>query len=122
MIKVFGLRNCDTCRNALKWLENLGFMHEFYDIRDKDIVADAIVQWTSAVGWSSLLNTRSTSWRGLPDEKKVIANEQGAMKLMLETPTLIKRPVFEAGNQVIVGFKDVQRTALEQQRGRLRCR
>ena len=119
MIKVFGLRNCDTCRNALKWLENLGVMHEFYDIRDKDLDADAVSRWTSVVGWHSLLNTRSTTWRGLPDEKKAIANEQAAMELMRENPTLIKRPVFEAGNKVIVGFKDVQKAALEQQRFRL---
>ena len=116
MIKVFGLKNCDTCRNALKWLNNSGFIHEFYDIRDNKIEADAVNRWILAVGLDSLLNTRSTTWRGLPDEKKAIINERAAMELMLEYPTLIKRPVFEAGDEVIVGFKDIQKEALEAQR------
>jgi len=116
MIKVFGLKNCDTCRNALKWLNNSGFIHEFHDIRDNKIDADAVNRWILAVGLDSLLNTRSTTWRGLPDEKKAITNEQAAMELMLENPTLIKRPVFEVGDEVIVGFKDIQKEALEAQR------
>ena len=116
MIKVFGLKNCDTCRNALKWLKDSGFIHEFYDIRDNSIDADAVSRWIFAVGWDALLNTRSTTWRGLPDEKKANVDEDAAMKLMLENPTLIKRPVFEAGDQVIVGFKDFQKAALEKRR------
>lgn len=116
MIKVFGLKNCDTCRNALKWLKDSGFIHEFYDIRDNSIVADAVSRWIFAVGWDALLNRRSTTWRGLHDEKKAIFNEQAAMELMLENPTLIKRPVFESGDQVVVGFKDAQKTVLEKQR------
>ena len=116
MIKVFGLKNCDTCSKALKWLNNFGFIHEFHDIRDNKIDADVVKRWILAVGFDSLLNTRSTTWRGLPDEKKAITNEHAAMELMLENPTLIKRPVFEAGDEVIVGFKDIQKEALEAQR------
>ena len=116
MIKVFGLKNCDACRKALKWMNNSDLVHEFHDIRDKKIDADAVSRWTFAVGWDSLLNTRSSAWRSLPAEKKTNVDEKAAMKLMLENPTLIKRPVFEAGDQVIVGFKDVQKAALEKQK------
>ena len=116
MIKVFGLKNCDTCRNALKWLKDSGFIHEFHDIRDNSIDADTVSRWISAVGWNALLNTRSTTWRGLPDEKKAIFIEQDAMELMLENRTLIKRPVFESGQQILVGFKDAQKAVLEKQR------
>lgn len=113
MIKVFGLKNCDTCRNAVKWLNNSGFMHEFHDVRDDGVGPEAVGRWTRAVGWDSLLNQRSATWRGLPDEKKAGLNEDSAMDLMLENPTLIKRPVFEAGDDVIVGFKDEQKAALQ---------
>jgi len=116
MIKVFGLKNCDTCRNALKWLKDSRFIHEFHDIRDNSIDADTVSRWIFAVGWDALLNTRSATWRGLPDEKRAIFNEQAAMELMLESPTLIKRPVFESGDQVVVGFKDAQKAVLEKQR------
>ena len=116
MIKVFGLKNCDSCRNALKWLKDFGFIHEFHDIRDSSIDTDAVSRWISAVGWDALLNTRSTTWRDLPDEKKAIFNEQAAMELMLENRTLIKRPVFESGHQIVVGFKDAQKAVLEKRR------
>ena len=75
MIKVFGLKNCDTCRNVLKWLNNSGFIHEFHDIRDNKIDADAVNRWILAVGLDSLLNTRSTTWRGLPDEKNAVTHD-----------------------------------------------
>ncbi len=113
MIKVFGLKNCDTCRNAMKWLNNSGLMHEFHDVRDDGIDEEAVGRWTRKVGWEMLLNRRSTTWRNLPDDVIANVNESGAMALMLEHPTLIKRPVFEAGDDVIVGFKDEQKAALE---------
>ena len=116
MIKVFGLKNCDSCRNALKWLKDSDLIHEFHDVRGNEVDADAISRWVFAVGWKFLLNTRSTTWRGLPNEKKTNVSEEAAMKLMLENPTLIKRPVFEAGDQVIVGFIVSQKAALEKQR------
>ena len=116
MIKVFGLKNCDACRNALNWLQNSSLIYEFHDIRDQKVDADVVGRWIFEVGWSPLLNTRSTTWRGLPDEKKANISEETAMKLMLENPTLIKRPVFEAGDQVIVGFKESQKAALKKQR------
>ena len=116
MIKVFGLKNCVTCGNALKWLKETGFIHEFPDICVYSIDADAVSRWISAVGWDALLNMRSTTWRSLPDEKKAIFIEQDAMELMLENRTLIKRPVFESGHQIVVGFKDAQKAVLEKQR------
>ena len=116
MIKVFGLKNCDTCRNAMKWLNNSGLMHEFHDVRDEGVDPEAVGRWARAVGWDSLLNQRSTTWRGLDDEKKAGLNEGSAMELMLENPTLIKRPVFEAGDDVIVGFKEEQKAALQAKR------
>jgi len=113
MIKVFGLKNCDTCCNAMKWLNNSGLMHEFHDVRDDGINAEDVSRWTKAVGWETLLNRRGTTWRNLSEDAKADVNESGAMELMLDYPALIKRPVFEAGDDVIVGFKDDQKAALK---------
>ena len=116
MIKVFGLKNCDSCRNAQQWLKNINLTHEFHDIRDEGVDPKALSRWNLAVGWNSLLNTRSATWRGLADKKKANVTEEAAMRLMLENPTLIKRPIFEFEDDVIVGFKDAQPAILEKQR------
>ncbi|NQV83822.1 MAG: arsenate reductase [Rhodospirillales bacterium] len=112
MIIVYGLKNCDTCRKALKWLEVEDKEHEFYDLRKDGVDAATVKRWTKAVGWDVLLNKRGTTWRGLDDALKDETNESNAAALMVQHPALIKRPVFEAGGRVIVGFKDEQRLEL----------
>ena len=93
MIKVNGLKSCDTCKKALKWLE--------------------VERWGTAVGWDRLVNKASTTWRGLSDAEKEAATGSGAAQLLVDNPTLIKRPVFEMGDAVIVGFKADQQAALK---------
>ena len=61
--------------------------------------------WIKAVGWETLLNRRGMMWRKVPDDVKASIDEQSAIRLMLETPSIIKRPVLEAKGKVIVGFK-----------------
>ncbi len=112
MITVYGLKNCDTCRKALKWLESQDMDHQFHDFRKDGVDAAAIQRWADAVGWDVLLNKRGTTWRGLPDDPKESTTAANAAALMAEHPALIKRPVFEAGGQIIVGFKDQQREQL----------
>ncbi|MBC8338618.1 MAG: ArsC family reductase [Rhodospirillales bacterium] len=112
MITVYGLKNCDTCRNALKWLEAEGLAHQFHDLRKDGVDEVTIQRWSDAVGWEMLLNKRGTTWRGLEDAVKEGANEANAASLMAEHPALIKRPVFVTGEDVIVGFKDEQKNRL----------
>ena len=112
MISIYGLKNCDTCRKALKWLQAEGIEHEFKDVR-ADGLTDAQVQgWIDAVGWETLLNRWGTTWRKLSDAEKHGVDAAKAKALMMEQAALIKRPVFEAGSTVIVGFKDVEVEAL----------
>lgn len=112
MISVYGLKNCDTCRKALKWLAAEGFEHHFNDVR-ADGLDDAKVQsWLDAVGWEALLNRRGTTWRKLPDSDKDGIDAGKAKTLMLAHPALIKRPVFETGNGVVIGFKASEMDAL----------
>jgi arsenate reductase (glutaredoxin) len=109
MITIYGLKNCDTCRKARKWLDAEGLEHHFKDVRADAPGADAIAGWISAVGWEILLNRRGTTWRGLSDADKHAIDADKAKSLMSEYPALIKRPVFEVNGKVLVGFKeDVQ--------------
>ncbi len=112
MITVYGLKNCDTCLKALKWLEAEGVAHRFHDLRKDGLDTPRLKRWIAAAGWETLLNRRGTTWRGLDDNAKDGVNEAKAAALMAAHPALIKRPVFEGGARVIVGFKDEQRREL----------
>ena len=112
MIVVHGLKNCDTCRKAMKWLAAEGLEARLHDVRADGLDATMLGRWVGALGWEKLLNRRGTTWRKLPDADTANVDEAKAKALMLEHPALIKRPVFEKGDQVILGFKDEQKAAL----------
>ncbi len=108
-LNLYGLKNCDTCRKALKALESAGCDAAFHDVRADGVAKAQITKWAKAAGWETLLNTRSTTWRGLSDKDKANVSEARAIALMMEHPALIKRPVIEADGAVYVGWsKDVQ--------------
>ena len=112
MIRIYGLKNCDTCRDALKWLVAEGLCHQFVDVRKDGVDASEITAWVATLGWKTLLNRRGSTWRGLSDVDKENVDEAKAIKLMLEHPALIKRPVFHANGAYLVGFKDHQKASL----------
>lgn len=118
MLSVYGLKNCDTCRKALKWLEAEGIAYTFRDVKVDGVSATEIRRFATAVGWEALLNKASTTWRGLPDSDKEGLTEAKAVKLMAAHPALIKRPVFEKGDTVLSGFRDAQKAALKQAFGK----
>jgi len=113
MITVYGLKNCDTCRNALKWLKAGAMEHTFHDVRADGVKSADLSKWVKAVGWETLLNRRGTTWRQLAEEDKEDVDQLKAEALMLEYPALIKRPVFVDGDRVVVGFKEPEKVALK---------
>lgn len=112
MITVIGIKSCDTCRKALAWLTAQNVKHTFHDLRADGLEAGRLSGWVEACGWEVVLNRRSTSWRGLTEAEKSNLTADKAQALMIANPTLIKRPVFENGTAVYVGFTDAVRTAL----------
>ena len=103
-VKVFGIKNCDACRNALKWLRESDIPHRFHDIRDNAPDAGLVKLWCNSAFSERLLNRRSTTWRALNGRQRAAALANPAAALM-EHPTLLKRPVFMRGRQVLaVGF------------------
>jgi arsenate reductase len=103
-MKVFGIRDCDTVKKARKWLDENGIDYQFHDFKKDGLSADTLVQWEAAVGWESLVNRRGTTWRKLPEQVRDNIVSQTAHDLMLENPSLIKRPVVESGSDITVGF------------------
>ena len=111
---VYGLKNCDTCRKARKWLDAEGIAHDFVDVRADGIDEPEIGRWAAAVGWESLINRRGTTWRGLSEADRAAAQGgEGATGLVAAHPALIKRPVFESGARVLIGFTDAVKAELK---------
>jgi arsenate reductase len=113
MLTVYGLKNCDTTRKSLKWLERREAAHRFLDVRADGVDLEKVTEWALEVGWEALLNRGSTTWRGLDEVIRQNVTEDIALQLMVENPTLIKRPVIETGAGVLVGFKPEQQRTLE---------
>jgi len=112
MTTVFGLKNCDTCKKAVKALQAAEQSFEFVDIRQEADLAVKLPIWLSAVEAKALVNTRSTTWRGLDEVQRARAETDPA-GLLAEHPTLIKRPVIESGDQVSVGWTPAVQNALQ---------
>tara|TARA_X000000950_G_scaffold281558_1_gene378475 strand:- start:21944 stop:22528 length:585 start_codon:yes stop_codon:yes gene_type:complete len=103
-LTLYGLKNCDTCKKALKALEAAGKEVRFVDIRAEADLSEKVPYWLSAVGAKPLVNNRSTTWRGLSDAEKAKAETDEVSALLISNATLIKRPVIEAGDKVYVGW------------------
>jgi len=104
MLKIYGLKNCDTCRTARKWLASQNVEHEFFDVREISLDAATISHWVAQVGLDTLLNKRGTTWRKLDGGDKETLDEDKAVQLMAAHPALIKRPVFSRDGTILVGF------------------
>lgn len=104
MTTIYGIRNCDTMKKAFAWLDGHGVPYDFHDYKTAGIDAARLKDWSKQVGWEVLLNTHGTTWRKLSPTQQAHLDENKALKLMAEHPSLIKRPVLENGNSLLVGF------------------
>jgi arsenate reductase (glutaredoxin) len=104
-ITIYGIKNCDTMKKARAWLDDHGVTYHFHDYKALGAPKDKLKHWSDRLGWESLLNRAGTTFRKLPDAEKAGINEKKALALMLEQPSMIKRPVLEMGSKVLVGFK-----------------
>jgi Spx/MgsR family transcriptional regulator len=102
---MYGITTCDTIRKARVWLESHGVPYRFHDYRAEGIEPERLTGWVGKVGWEKLLNKGSMTFRELPEADKAGLDENKAKTLMLARPTMIKRPVLEVGDRVLVGFK-----------------
>src|SRR5476651_2862123 len=104
MATIYGIKNCDTMKKARTWLETHKVKADFHDYKASGIDKPTLEGWAKKVGWEVLLNRAGTTFRKLPDADKAGLTEKKAMALMLAQPSMIKRPVLEAGSRLLVGF------------------
>jgi len=105
MNTVYGIRNCDTMKKACAWLEGHDVPYAFHDYQRQGIDRAHLRRWIAAVGWERLLNRSGTTFRKLAPAQREVLDEDAAIALMIEHPSLIKRPVLELGARVLVGFR-----------------
>jgi arsenate reductase len=101
---IWGIKNCDTMKKAFAWLSAHAVDYAFIDYKKAGVAEAHLSDWNQRAGWEKLLNTRGLMWRKLSDEERSAVDEQKALNLMAQYPSLIKRPVLDTGQQLIVGF------------------
>ncbi|WP_281915015.1 ArsC family reductase [Caldimonas thermodepolymerans] len=107
MIKLYGIPNCDTVKKARRWLDEHGVAYAFHDFKKQGVPEDRLDAWMAARGWEKLVNRQGTTWRKLdPAVQAGATGPDSAKALMLAQPSVIKRPVVEAGPEVLVGFDE----------------
>ena len=106
MLIVYGIKSCDTCRKARKFLTEHNIEHQFHDLREDGIDIQMLERWTQRMGWEKLLNKHSLTWRKIPEVDRNDMTRDGALAAMIDNPTLIKRPVIETKKFIAVGFSE----------------
>jgi arsenate reductase len=104
MYTLYGIKNCDTVKKARQWLDQNGIAYQFHDFRTDGLTSVQLNNFATRVDWNTLLNRSSTSWRQLSAQQQSDLTSEKAIALMVNTPTLIKRPVLDTGDKLIIGF------------------
>jgi arsenate reductase len=104
-VAIYGIKNCDTMKKARGWLGAHDVPHVFRDYKTEGVAKSDLEKWTKAVGWEVLLNRAGTTFRKLPEKERENITGKKAIALMLEQPSMIKRPVLDVGGKLTIGFK-----------------
>jgi len=112
MLILYGISNCDTVRKARRWLESQDIEYRYHDFRRDGLTREMLADWLTQVDSKELINTRGSTWRKLSDAKKAVGNDTAAIALMLEYPTIIKRPLLNLNGHYHTGFKDSEYASL----------
>ena len=112
-LTMFGIPNCDTVKKARSWLDERGVAYAFHDYKKQGADLARVMGWVERAGLDKVLNRAGTTFRKLSDEEKAsAATPEGAAALMVEQPSLIKRPIVEHAGGLLVGFKPEEWTAV----------
>lgn len=113
VIRIYGIRQCDTCRKAWKWLDEQGLEYAFHDVRRDGIDRLTVDAWADVVGTEALVNRRGQTWRRLDPSERESLDDDALRALLIREPTLIKRPlVVTPGGEIHVGWTETVRETL----------
>ncbi len=106
MLTIYGIKSCDTCKKARKYLVEHDIDHRFHDLRENGLDIQMLERWAERMGYEKLLNKQSLTWRKMPEVDRADMTRSKALAAMIDRPTLIKRPILEADNFIAVGFSE----------------
>ena len=106
MLTIYGIKSCDTCRRAKKFLADRNIEFRFHDLRDDGLDIQMLERWSARIEWERLLNRKSLTWRNIPEAARTDITKDRAFATMLDQPTLVKRPVLEHPSFFAVGFSE----------------
>lgn len=113
MITVYGIKNCNTVKKALQWLNDNNLSHELYDYKKHGAHQPILTKAIAMYGWANVINRKGTTWRQLSDDIKNGITEEKAFNLAIEKPSVIKRPLIAKGDDILLGFdEDTYKTKL----------
>lgn len=108
-ISLYGIPNCDTVKKARTWLAEQDHDFTFHDFKKQGLERATAAEWLTQIDWQTLVNRKGTTWRNLSDERKAaVTDNASALDLILETPSVVKRPVLDRGGKFSVGFSAAQ--------------
>lgn len=103
-MKLYGIPNCDTIKKARAWLDEHAIAYEFHDYKKQGIDATTLKRWCREFGHEQLVNQRGTTWRKLDERARSNLTETKAIELMQQQPSVIKRPILDTGERLLLGF------------------
>ncbi len=107
-IIMYGIPNCDTIKKAKKWLQDADISFEFHDYRKQGIERELVETFCHHLDWEQVLNKRGTTYRQLSAEQKENLDLNSAVKLLVDHPAMIKRPILAIDGLLHIGFKAEQ--------------
>jgi arsenate reductase len=105
VITLYGIKNCDTVKKARTWLEEHSVDYTFHDFRADGLSRESAEGWLNELGWETLVNKRSTTWKELDSTVRDSMSDPTALEMVMKHPTLIKRPLLDTGRERHCGFK-----------------
>ncbi|MDM1294595.1 ArsC family reductase [Sphingobacterium sp. N143] len=107
MLQVYGIKNCNTVKKALTWLEENNLPFQFHDFKKEGVSEEKLKEWEQQADWQSLVNKKGTTWKKLtPEEQAQVVDAESANQVLQQYSSMIKRPVIEHGSGILLGFNE----------------
>lgn len=107
MLHVYGIKNCNTVKKALDWLNEHQITYTFHDYKKEPAHESKLKEWQELVSWEALVNKKGTTWKKLsPEQQAAVVDKSSARQVLLENNSMIKRPIIELENEIILGFDE----------------
>jgi Spx/MgsR family transcriptional regulator len=104
MVRIYGIKNCDTMKKAFAWLDSRKVAYEFHDYKKEGVPPGKLAAWAKRAGWEKLANMRGPTWRKIPGAQRDDLDQNRALKLLEQNSSAIRRPIVEAGERLVIGF------------------